>query len=496
MSYKIDYSEVIGIKVFLERRTKRMLVGRLEQKNRKFIFTYNKMYLNHKKAIPIGQELPLTKQCFESKKIFPSFQERIPLKENPAYPEYCKQFNVSPEENNVFILLATIGRKGPSWFIFEPIWGDTFSGKKLKEFRNKIGLSTRDFGASFGISQATIVRIENNKASGAEVLRFLEILYKFPETAAYYIEKYGSALHSDIKKRVLSMLKFRGWNVLALEELKRSKEAAAHLKNIGWAKALLEKPLIQKVLDENYLKDKEQKIQELRENEQQIKQALFEIRFAEGIHTSDLEACYEFKTGKGEKSVDFKIYDKNNEICPKWLVELTSLEESHAVKENTRVKGNFFGFQSISTPWDEKNPPEIRDIIKAQTAILGKAEKFPETAGNDCIYHVIISNMRGFLTGISDDGDYLNILYGSKSLPDVYKRFWVNDKKEKQIIVGIFDPDHPNPCSRDLQKRVHAVGFINEKNFTENEIKNGIKLYHNPTLFNSSEEIRQAWLLK
>jgi len=473
-----------------------MPLGRLEQKNKNFIFTYDKVYLNYKKAISVGQDLPLTKQYFESKKMFPSFQERIPLKENPAYPEYCKQFNISPEENNVFILLATIGRKGPSCFIFEPIWGDIFSAKKLKEFRNKLGLSTRDFGASFGISQATIVRIENNKASGAEVLRFLEILYKFPETAAYYIEKYGSALHSDIKKRVLSILKFRGWNILASEELERSREAAAHLKNVGWAKTLLEKPLIQKILDENYLKDKEKKIQELRENEQQIKQALFEVRFAEEIHTSGLEACYEFKAGKGKKSVDFKIYDKNNKTCREWLVELTSLEESQAVKDNTSVKGNFVCFQSISTPWDKKNPPEVRDIIKAQTAILRKAEKFPEIEVSQT-YHVIIINMRGFLMGVSDEGDYLNILYGSKDLPDVYKRFWVNNKKEKQLIVGIFDPNHPSRlCSQDLQKRVHAVGFINEKKFTKSEIKNGIKLYHNPTLFDSSKEIRERWPLK
>ena len=206
MFYKLDYSKVIGIDIFLERRATRIHVGKLERKQNKYLFTYSEKYLNYKKAIPLGHELPLTKQYFEAKELFPFFQDRIPSKENPAYPEYCRQFGISPEEKNTIILLATIGRKGPSWFIFEPIWGDTFSAKDLKTFRHDLNLSTRDFGICFGISQATIVRIENNKASGVEVLKFLEIFYEFPEAAAYYIEKYAGALHSKNKERVLSKL--------------------------------------------------------------------------------------------------------------------------------------------------------------------------------------------------------------------------------------------------------------------------------------------------
>lgn len=210
MFYKIDYSKAIGINVFLERRSTRIHVGKLERKQDKYIFMYSEKYLNYKKAIPLGYELPLTKQYFEDKELFPFFFDRIPAKENPAYPEYCKQFGISPEEKNSIILLATIGRKGPSWFVFEPIWKDTFSSKDLKTFRHELGLSTRDLAICFGISQATIVRIENNKASGAEVLKFLDVLSKFPEAAAYYIEKYASALHSKTKARVLSKLREKG----------------------------------------------------------------------------------------------------------------------------------------------------------------------------------------------------------------------------------------------------------------------------------------------
>lgn len=202
----IDYSQVKAVKVYLERYLRRIPVGELKYETDNYIFTYYETYLHYLKAIPLGVELPLTKRYFESETIFESFWDRVPSKGNPAYSEYCQQFNIRPDETNILVLLVTIGRKGPSSFIFEPIWKDFFTGKELKLFRNKLNLSTREFAAAFGISQATIVRIENNKASGSEVLKFLEILYHFPDAAIYYIEKYGSKLHSKIKDKLINRI--------------------------------------------------------------------------------------------------------------------------------------------------------------------------------------------------------------------------------------------------------------------------------------------------
>lgn len=496
MPYKIDYTKVVGIKVFLEHLSTRFFVGKLEQKDNTYIFSYDEKYLELKKALPLGQEFPLIQQYFKSHHIFPAFQERIPSKENPAYPDYCKEFDISSEEDNIFVLLATIGRQGPSSFIFEPIWGDTFSGKDLKRFRKALGLSTRDFGVSFGISQATIVRVENNKASGEEVLKFLEILYHFPEAAAYYVEKYGSALQSNLKAGIMSH--FRGWNILSWEELEFSQHAAKELEEIPWALKMLETPAIKKALA--YSPRSNQK------DEQLTKRALFEIRFAYAIHAAGLEAEYEFKTGVGGSSVDFKIDDKKSKSV--WLVELTSLEESSAVKENSFAQGNFSMFNSITTPGDEDNSPEVRDIIKAQRAILSKVAKeesvepikFPEIINKKeqapQTYHVILVDMRGFLVGVSDGGDYMNILYGSERLPEQYKVRWINaETQKKEWIVGLFDQHHPDPRSRYLRERVHAVGFMKEK-FEDDKIINNLQLFYNPRFFSSSEEIRKLWPLK
>lgn len=231
MQDKIDYTRIIGIKVFLEIVSKRILVGDLLYKTGNYVFTYDDKYLNYKKAIPLGPELPLTKQSFQDTKIFESFWDRIPSKHNLFYPEYCRQFNIDPNEDNILVLLATIGSMVPSSFIFEPLWEDSFTGVTLRVFRGILELSTRDFASAFGISQATIVRIENNNASGTEILKFLEILYKFPETAAiYYVRKYGK-LHSRIKEKVILTL-----NVM------HSLIKAAYFGKIKVVKALLSNP--------------------------------------------------------------------------------------------------------------------------------------------------------------------------------------------------------------------------------------------------------------
>ena len=231
MQDKIDYTKIIGIKVFLEIVSKRILVGDLVYKTGNYVFTYDDKYLNYKKAIPLGPELPLTKQSFQDTKIFESFWDRIPSKHNLFYPEYCRQFNIDPNEDNILVLLATIGSMVPSSFIFEPLWEDSFTGVTLRVFRGILELSTRDFASAFGISQATIVRIENNNASGTEILKFLEILYKFPETAAiYYVRKYGK-LHSRIKEKVILTL-----NVM------HSLIKAAYFGKIKVVKALLSNP--------------------------------------------------------------------------------------------------------------------------------------------------------------------------------------------------------------------------------------------------------------
>src|SRR5271167_4380336 len=92
---------LIGVDIFLERRKTRLYVGQLRKETDYYIFNYDDQYLHSQNIIPLGPEFPLTKKEFKSKKLFPSFEDRIPSKLNPAYPEYCHLLGVDPKESNL-----------------------------------------------------------------------------------------------------------------------------------------------------------------------------------------------------------------------------------------------------------------------------------------------------------------------------------------------------------------------------------------------------------
>lgn len=499
MHYDLDYSKIIGVSIFLEQSSTRVFVGLLEENKGKYCFTYDSHYLNYKKAIPLGPELPLSQKYFESEEIFPSFTDRIPSKNNPEYTNYCRQFGINPDEEDILILLSTIGKRGPSSFMFEPKWDDLFSSEDLKEFRNKLGLSTRDFAEAFGITQPTIVRIENKQTSGSEVLKLLDIMYKFPEVAVYYIEKYGAALHSKEKEKLIEMLKsqqFGCWsNILTDREYTFSKQAGEILRGVPWALKMLQEDKVKRALEHEFYP-----------YEQLIgttKSALFEVRFARALYESNLVVKYEYKTGVGSSSVDFSV-QKEGENQAKWFIELTSLLKSEAIKESTQKHQNSSSHSSSTAYENRWNSAEVRDIIKVQQAILnkvtdknGKPIKFPkidEGKNKPSSFNVIIVDIRTFNMGISDVGDYINFLFGNEKFPDEYKRYWDKDG-QKELIRGLLDENHPDPRSKILKENIHAIGFVKEKNYTLGEISSVIKLYANPR-FMSHEEIRKLWPLQ
>ncbi|MEI6790725.1 MAG: HipA N-terminal domain-containing protein [Myxococcaceae bacterium] len=184
-----------GVKVFLERKTRRQYVGLLTQQNTGFVFEYDRAYLKARDIISLGPEMPLTRRIYHSDTLFIPFLDRIPSRENPAYSEYCRSMDISFEETNPLILLSTIAHRGPSSFIFEPLYGEEFSAEKLLAFRKRLKLTVRDFAACFDFSPSAITRIERGQASGREVLKRAEIYAKFPQTALFQLKRRGGALH-------------------------------------------------------------------------------------------------------------------------------------------------------------------------------------------------------------------------------------------------------------------------------------------------------------
>src|ERR1700738_3483851 len=102
MGNLIEKNLTTAVLVYLDRKKTRSYVGRLTRKiesnKTKFCFEYDHQYLKRKYAIPLGPELPLSQTIYKSENLFTSFQDRIPSRDNPAYPDYCKEAGISVDE--------------------------------------------------------------------------------------------------------------------------------------------------------------------------------------------------------------------------------------------------------------------------------------------------------------------------------------------------------------------------------------------------------------
>ncbi len=200
---------IIAVVVYLERRKTRKLVGKLTRdlKNKTYIFQYDRGYLRSK-LIPLGPELPVSRKPYQSPILFESFVDRIPLKENPSYKDYCAATGISPQEQDPFVLLTTIARRGPSSFIFEAEREKMFTAANLIAFRQELQLTRKEFSIAFEVSNKTLYSIEKNQSTGKEVMKRLELYVRFPEIALFEFRRNCAQIHIEktrIVEQVLSL---------------------------------------------------------------------------------------------------------------------------------------------------------------------------------------------------------------------------------------------------------------------------------------------------
>lgn len=199
--------KIIAVDVFLEKRKTMVYVGRLTRENEGYKFVYIKKYVYAATSIPLGNEMLLTQKEYFSATLFSSLSDRIPLRENPSYPDYCRSVGISETEKDYLVLLSTIGRRGPSSFIFEPVYDKDFNGNICKSFRTELGLTIREFAGVFDVSTATILAIERGGGFGKEALKRLEIYYRYPNVALDEIFIRGGVLHERKRRKVIQILK-------------------------------------------------------------------------------------------------------------------------------------------------------------------------------------------------------------------------------------------------------------------------------------------------
>ncbi len=188
--------------IYLEGRKRRAFVGVLTYQPAldSYDFTYNDTYWHSRYALPFGPELGFEKKSHLSPKgqLFPSFADRIPDRANPAYADYCASQGISVNEKNVIILLGTIGRRGPSNFVFEPVYNDDENiVSQWKNFRKSLDLSFQDVAEAFDLNLLSLKKIENGTSKDRNLLKLISIFLNFKNVALHQLKRTGGRLHQE-----------------------------------------------------------------------------------------------------------------------------------------------------------------------------------------------------------------------------------------------------------------------------------------------------------
>lgn len=197
--------------IYHEIRKRRIFVGELRhiESQDKYELIYDDAYLKMKSAIPLSPDLDLFKKKHLSKKgeLFSAFKDRIPSRENPAFADYCHSQGISPKENNPIILLCTIGKRGPSSFIFEPVVENKFSLSDVKRIRESLDITQHDLALAFDISKITLQKIESGQSTDPNTMKLLQLYFEFPDVALWQLKHTGGRLHSQVLYKLINYFK-------------------------------------------------------------------------------------------------------------------------------------------------------------------------------------------------------------------------------------------------------------------------------------------------
>src|SRR3990167_2286392 len=229
---KLDYNRLL---IFHEARKRRIFVGELVylKDEDQYELIYDKDYAHSKKAIPIGPELDLFSLRHKSSKgkLFPSFTDRIPLKTNPAYIDYCKSQGVDPDEANPIILLISIGKRGPSSFIFESAYKNEFSIDDVVQLQNQLNITRYDFAEAFDFNILTLQKLESGKSQDKNTLKRLQIYLEFPEVALWQLKQTGVRINHNSYSKLINYFKSQTKDLNQLSEVILFNEALSYAKD-------------------------------------------------------------------------------------------------------------------------------------------------------------------------------------------------------------------------------------------------------------------------
>lgn len=187
------------LEIYHEGRKRKILVAHLfhDTESDRFKLEYEPQYLSSKKAIALGPELTLQTKNHQSDtcELFPSLLDRIPSKKNPAYAEYCQQQGIAVDEANPIILLTTLGRKGSSTFIIEPVYQLIEDiPALLSKFRDALQLSRWDIAMFFDMPELTLLKVEKGRCQDKNILRLIGLYMVDARVALQQLDLTGKRL--------------------------------------------------------------------------------------------------------------------------------------------------------------------------------------------------------------------------------------------------------------------------------------------------------------
>ena len=220
---------------------------------------------------------------------------------------------------------------------------------------------------------------------------------------------------------------------------------------------------------------------------------MFEVRFADEIHRAGISVEYEFRAGVGDSTVEFRL-----NTTPPWLVELVSVRTSDAAKRAIRQVGLIYEQLLRPTAKDPARSEEA-EMITAEQKIgekvfaQGKPTKFPPLDGS---LRLILTDIRGYLDQGGDVWDYRQMAYGAFGIAPQYSwmiHYWPTDGGRLAPIKGLFESDNPLRSARYVQDRIHFLGFVREKDFSDDGIRDNGYYLANWHLFPAESDAREAY---
>ncbi len=111
------------------------------------------------------------------------------------------------DESNPIILLISIGKRGPSTFIFEPIYKINFDPLSIRKFRELLQISIHEFSIAFDFNPPTIQRLESGKKYDLGTARRVQIYLEFPKVSLWQIELNSGKIHHETYHKLLAYFK-------------------------------------------------------------------------------------------------------------------------------------------------------------------------------------------------------------------------------------------------------------------------------------------------